>query len=53
MLEGDGWRHLPHAGGLLDQDERLWHDLMEISSAYNRLTKPGQDAVIARKFSKG
>jgi len=31
MLENSGWRHLPRAGGLLDQEDALMSDLLIIS----------------------
>ncbi len=32
MLEATEWRHLPQAGGLLDQDEALMSDLAAIGA---------------------
>lgn len=31
MLENTGWKHLPGAGGLLDQEDALMADLLIIS----------------------
>jgi len=35
--ENTGWRHLPMAGGLLDQPESLMDDLMAVQFASSRL----------------
>lgn len=37
MMEALDWKHLPNAGGLLDQDEALMQDLMTISWRRDRL----------------
>lgn len=32
LMEATGWQFLPHAGGLLDQDQALQDDLMTIAA---------------------
>jgi hypothetical protein len=37
LMEATGWKHLPHAGGLLDQPEALMDDLMTIAWVYGTM----------------
>jgi len=37
LMEATGWRFLPQAGGLLDQDEALLLDVLTIASLNQRV----------------
>jgi hypothetical protein len=42
LEEATGWRFLPNAGGLLDQDESLLQDVLAIAALNERLKKLDQ-----------
>ena len=39
QLEAVDWKHLPVAGGLNDQPEALWNDVLTIASVARRIRK--------------
>jgi len=39
QLNATDWRHLPYAGGLLDQPEQLWNDVITIAGLERRIRK--------------
>lgn len=37
QLQATDWRHLPYVGGLLDQPEALWNDVLTIAGLERRI----------------